>query len=249
MNQNNAFFRFYRELNDFLPEPKKNAIITYRFNGNPSVKDAIEAIGVPHVEVDIIMINGASVRFSHPLKNGDRVEVWPGFNDLSGSDVIHLLKKHRGEIRYILDVHLGRLSRLLRLIGFDTLYRNDYTDAEIIKIAREERRVILTRDIGILKVGEVKEGYWIRSQHPRKQLLEIVERFDLRTKMKPFHRCMICNGIILTVDKESIDRYLEPGTRKYYREFFRCSSCGNVYWKGSHYYRMKGIVEEIISGE
>jgi len=122
MNKNNAFFRFYRELNDFLPEQRKDSIIIYNFNGNPSVKDAIEAIGVPHVEVDVIMINGASVRFSHLLRNGDRVEVWPGFNDLSGSDVIHLLKKHRGEMRYILDVHLGRLARLLRLIGFDTLY-------------------------------------------------------------------------------------------------------------------------------
>jgi len=129
------------------------------------------------------------------------------------------------------------------------LYRNDYSDAEIIKIAREDRRVILTRDIGILKVWEVKEGYWIRSQHPRKQLLEIVERFDLRSRMKPFHRCMICNGIIHEVDKESIDRYLKPGTRRYYREFFRCSSCGNVYWKGSHYYRMKALVEGLMRGE
>ncbi len=213
------------------------------------MKDAIEAIGIPHAEVDVIFVNGVSVRLSHTLRNGDEVQVWPASCDEVGPGVVHLLKMPAGERRYVLDVHLGKLARLLRMVGFDALYRNDYIDAEIVEIAREEKRIILTRDIGILKIGEVRCGYWIRSQHPRKQLHEVMERFDLWSGMKPFHRCITCNGIIERVHKESIAASLEHRTRKYYKEFFRCSSCGNIYWKGSHYYRMKLLVEGLMRRE
>lgn len=241
-----AQFRFYEELNDFLPSAKRKIVFAYEFNGNPSVKDAIEAIGVPHTEVDLVLVNSKSVTFSYHLRDGDIVSVYPVFECMDISDVTHLRKKPLRVPKFILDVHLGRLARYLRLFGFDTLYENEYNDEVIIKLSQEQKRIILTRDVKLLKNNTVTHGYWIRSKKSQEQLREIIHYFDLYSGIKPFYRCTMCNGMIQKISKEIVKDRIEPDTNRYYNEFYQCESCHKIYWKGSHYFRMKGFIEDFI---
>lgn len=245
MHRNQATFRLYEELNDFIPSAKAKAPFAYRFNGNPSVKDAIEAIGVPHVEVDLILVNGESVDFSYLLQNHDYVSVYPAFEMLDISSITHLREKPLRHPKFILDVHLGKLAKYLRMLGFDTLYRNSYSDPEIIRTALTEHRTILTRDIGLLKVKSVTHGYWMRSQHPKEQVKEVVRHFDLYGHIDPFKRCIKCNGILEDIAKDQIVDRLEPLTQKSFTDFYQCSNCGSIYWEGSHFERMQDFVQEV----
>jgi uncharacterized protein len=244
----NATFRFYEELNDFLPDSKRKISFDYEFDGAPSIKDSIEAIGVPHTEVDLVIANGVSETFLYHLRGGDFISVYPVFESLDISDLAHLRDAPLRQPKFIADVHLGKLAKYMRLLGFDTLYRNDYDDPEIIDISVKEKRAILTRDIGILKNGIVTHGYWVRSKIPLEQLKEILLRFDLVTAINPFSRCMECNGFVSAVDKKNIEHRLEPNTKQHYNEFHTCDSCGNIYWKGSHYEKMIDFVEKIKAG-
>ena len=237
-----ATFRFYEELNDFLPPAKRKVEFPYAFAGSPSVKDAIEAIGVPHPEVDLILANGAPAGFDYHLRDGDRVSVYPVFESLDISGVTRLRPEPLREIRFILDGHLGRLAKYLRMLGFDTAYNHAITDHEIVRIGTEEHRIILTRDRGLLKHGSVTHGYLVRSSHPLEQAAEVIRRFDLAGRTCPFRRCMVCNGIIEEVSKESVRETLKPRTAVFYERFFRCRSCGQVYWRGSHFERMERII-------
>lgn len=240
-----VIFRFYEELNDFLPENRKKVSFSFIFRGKPAVKDAVEAIGVPHVEVDLILVNGKSVGFDYTLQDNDYVSVYPVFETLDLSNVSHLRGKPLREIRFVLDVHLGKLARYLRVFGIDTLYRNDYEDMEIISISIAEHRVILTRDLGLLKVKTVTHGYYVRSQFPKVQLTEVLKHFDLYHSLNPFSRCGKCNEKLMMVPKDEIVNQLEPLTRQYFDEFYRCLGCGTIYWEGSHYERMKEFVDRI----
>lgn len=148
--------------------------------------------------------------------------------------------------RFILDVHLGKLARLLRMAGFDSLYRNNLDDPEIIRIAEEEDRIVLTRDRGILKNKRVKRGHFVRNRFPRQQLTEIIESFGLKESINFLSRCMACNGLIEEISKEEVDQELKPGTRRYFNKFFRCRGCGKVYWEGSHYERMLRFYEQMM---
>jgi len=242
-----AEFRFYEELNDFLPPVKRKTWFIYEFEGKPAVKDAVEAIGVPHTEVDLILVNGESVDFSHHLADGGRVSVYPVFESLDITNATKLRKAPLREPAFILDVHLGKLAKYLRLFGFDTLYDNERDDSEIIRAAVRENRIILTRDVGILKNGSVTHGYWVRSKNTKEQLREVMERFDLKGSVSPFSRCMKCNGRIEQVTRESVEDLLEPKTLTFFNEFFRCISCGNIYWKGSHYEKMRAFVESFLA--
>ena len=240
-----ANFRFYEELNDFLYTAKKKSLFSYNFEGSPSVKDAVGAIGVPHTEIDLILVNGKSVDFSHRLQNEDIISVYPVFESMDISNVTHLREKPLRESKFILDVHLGKLARYLRMIGFDTLYENNYEDSKIVKIAKDEKRIILTRDVELLKIKTITHGYWVRSKDPVKQLNEIVLRFDLFSNIKTFYRCITCNGIIKKTTKESVLDKLQPKTKLYYNDFYQCISCEKVYWKGSHYYKMKSFINNL----
>jgi uncharacterized protein len=243
---NHAWFRFYEELNEFLPSEKRKKPFSYTFNGTPSVKDAIEALRVPHVEIDLILVNSQSVGFSYKLKDGDTVSVYPVFETLDISPLIHLRAKPLRISRFILDVHLGKLARYLRLCGFDTIYRRDYIDPEIISLSESERRIILTRDIELLKNKKVIHGYWIRSQHLNEQLKEVLLRFDLLSQILPFSRCIECNGLLVNVLKEEVLDRLLPETIRYFTDFRKCSECNRIYWKGSHYERMKKYIDNLI---
>ncbi len=240
-------FRFYEELNDFLPKEKMKKTISYTFKINQSVKDAIEAQGVPHTEVDLILANRTSVDFKYHLQNNDLISVYPVFESFDISELTKLRPKPLRITKFVLDVHLGKLCKYLRMLGFDTYYRNDLDDDEIIKMSVGENRIILTRDIGILKNGLVTHGYWLRSQDSKEQLGEVIQRFNLQAKISPFHRCTICNGLIEKVEKLKVEHRLEENTSKYFDVFYQCKNCNQVYWEGSHYEKMKRFVDVILS--
>jgi uncharacterized protein len=243
-----ATFRFYAELNDFLGSGLRQSDFPHTFNGEASVKDRIESLGVPHTEVGAILVNGHPVTFLYLVQDGDRVAVYPDFYALPADEIALVRESYQGEKRFILDVHLGKLANYLRMLGFDTLYRNDYADEELARIAGEAKRILLTRDLGLLKRREVIYGYYVRSLDPSQQVAEVLHRFDLIDAIEPFHRCLACNGLLAAVDKgEILDRLL-PKTRRYYDEFYRCRVCEQIYWKGSHFERMQRFIEDLRRG-
>lgn len=239
-----ATFTFYGSLNYFPALSGSESEVEFKFTGTPAIKDAIEAMGVPHPEVDVILINNLPVAFYYPLKNKDKVEVYPAAAGIQWPENFSLMAKHPAPARFVLDVHLGRLARALRMLGFDTLYENDYSDKAIAQLAEAEERVVLTRDVGLLKQKTIQWGYWLRSQHLEEQLAEVINHFKLKTKLSPFTRCIACNGNIAEVPKADVVAQLPPKTKLYFNEIYQCDRCKRVYWKGSHYERMQRFIED-----
>lgn len=196
-----AEFRFYEELNDFLPAEQHKTSFRSPFFGSPSVKDTIQAIGVPHTAIDLILVDDQSVDFPHRLRGGERVAVYPVFERLDISPVIRLRPRPLRCTRFILDVHLGKLARYLRMLGFDAAYHRDADDVTMIDLSLRQQRIILTRGRGILKQSRVTHGYWLRQGEPRQQLQEVLLALDLFRQLQPFTRCMDCNGRIHPVEK------------------------------------------------
>jgi uncharacterized protein with PIN domain len=241
-----AFFRFYEELNDFLPAEKRKIRFEHNFAGRTSVKDMIESLGIPHVEVDLILVNGISVNFSYLINNNDDISVYPVFETLDITNIQHLRPKPLRNKKFILDVHLGTLARYLRMIGFDTLYKNDYNDNEIAEISLNERRTILTRDKGILKRSEVTHGYWVRNQVPELQLKEVAERFSLKNQIREFERCLECNTGLEKIDKDKISDRLPLKVRQKQTVFWYCKNCNKIYWQGTHSEKMREIINRLL---
>ena len=238
--------RFYEELNDFLPAEKRKKTFFFDVQANSSVKDTIEALGVPHTEVDLILVNSNPVDFSYNLKTNDYISVYPKFESLDISQITKVREEPLRKIKFILDVHLGQLAKYLRLLGFDTYYTNHLNDSEIIAKAIDEKRIILTRDLGILKHKKVTHGYYVRSQDSKNQLKEIIHRFDLKNKIKPFSRCTVCNGTIKKVEKNKIEHLLLEKTRNNFQQFYQCNSCQKIYWEGSHFENINCLLDDII---
>ena len=237
--------RFYEELNDFLPEKWRKKTFSYSYNQVGSIKDLVESLGVPHTEIDLILVNGNSVDFSYLVQADDQVSVYPVFEALDISPIIKLRPKPLRTTRFVLDTHLGRLAAYLRMLGFDTLYRNDYDDATLAEISVNEQRILLTCDIQLLMRKIITHGYFVRARQPKKQLLEVIKRFDLKNNLHPFTRCLHCNGLVEQVEKKSIEQRLLPRTKEYYNEFWQCSQCKKIYWKGTHYQKMQNLVVKL----
>jgi len=242
--------RFHQALNDFLPAEQRDTQTCHQLKKTRSVKDLIESIGVPHTEVDVIMVNGKSVDFTYLLQHGDHIEVFPVLNssvltELSASALIHNLPQAAQPPRFVIDVHLGRLAGYLRMLGFDCLYRNDYDDPTLAAISAAENRILLTCDRRLLMRKQVHYGYFVRARKPNQQLHEVLSHFALYEQVQPFGRCMHCNGRIRAVAKKDIEQHLLEKTKKYHDEFFRCDSCHKIYWEGSHFDRMKRLIEDI----
>lgn len=238
-----AEFRFYEELNDFLPPHKRKRALPYRFDGRPAVKDPIEAFGVPHTEVELILIDGRSVDFGYRLRPGDRVAVYPMFESFDISPLLKLRERPLRRIAFVVDANLGKLAKRLRMMGFDALYDNAYPDARIADIAAAEGRIVLTRDRRLLFAKRIEHGYWVRSTCPDAQIGEVLQRFDLYRQIRPFRRCIACNGLFEAVAKADILDRLAPKTRLYYEAFYRCRDCGRIYWEGSHVENMRRRLE------
>lgn len=234
--------RFYEELNDFLHFSRRKIAFNFILTGKRTIKDIIESLGVPHTEVDLILANQKPVQFGYHPEKDDFISVYPVFEAIDISNINLLRPKPLRETKFVLDVHLGTLAKYLRLFGFDTVYRNDLQDEEIINLSLTGQRIILTRDLFILKNGKVTHGYFVRETNPKKQLTEIVRRFDLQDQFNPFTRCLECNGIILKVPKPEIENELRENTRKAFQEFCQCEVCKKIYWKGSHYEKMMRMV-------
>lgn len=243
-----AAFRFYAQLNDFLPPRRRQRSFRHVFELPASVKDMIESLGVPHTEIDLILANGEPVDFAYRVQDGDRIAVYPPFRTLDLGPLARVRPDPPdGEPRFVLDAHLGRLASYLRMLGFDALYRNDYADPELARIASEEDRVLLTRDRGLLKRSVVVHGYCLRATNPRAQLVEVLRRFDLAGRVAPFRRCIRCNGLLEAVDKAAIADRLPPRTATYYDEFHQCRACGQVYWKGAHTTWMEQFIASVLA--
>jgi uncharacterized protein with PIN domain len=242
-----ATFRFYEELNDFLPKKRRKISFTHSFVGNPSIKDVIESLGVSHAEIDLILVNGISVDFNYQLQDQDKVSVYPVFEAIDITPITHLRPRPLRDNKFILDSHLGRLAKYLRICGFDSLYENHFSDEQIVVCALQEQRIILTKDRGLLKNKRVTHGYWVRTTNPKQQLIEIITRFDLIGKIQFLIRCLLCNTKLVSIKKAEIQAKLPEKTIQYYDEFFLCPSCKRVYWKGSHYENMNGLIKFIKS--
>jgi uncharacterized protein with PIN domain/sulfur carrier protein ThiS len=242
-----ALFRFYAELNDLLPPERRFVAFEHPCDGQSTVKDTIESLGVPHTEVDLILVNGESADFSRRVQPGDRISVYPVFESIDISSVARVRPAPLRQTRFVLDSHLGRLAAYLRALGFDTRYENHSADEDLARISRDEHRILLTRDAGLLKRSAVTHGHLMRETSPRLQLAEIVERFDLRRSVALFSRCLRCNTPLEEVQKESVAARLPERTRRIYNEFLTCPSCGRIYWKGSHYTRMQKMITETLN--
>ena len=238
-----AHLRFYAELNDFLPADRRSSDLEREFHVSPNVKDMIEAAGVPHTEIDLIVVNGESVDFSYRVQDGDHISVYPVFESFDIRDVVRVRPSPLRETRFVLDVNLGGLARYLRLLGFDSHYGNDLEDQELVEISRRERRILLTRDVGLLKRKALTHGYFVRSTDVQGQAVEVVTRLDLFQKIRPFVRCMSCNAGLVPVPKELIENRLEERTRLYYNEFRVCPGCDRRYWHGSHHAKLMRFIE------
>lgn len=245
-----ATFHFQGALKDFLRrQHRQDGLITYTFSGTPAIKDAIEAIGVPHPEVDVVLMQQEPVSFMHPLHHNSIVEVYPVQRERKWPQGYSFEERYPPPQRYVLDVHLGTLAKYMRMLGLDAFYATDLSDNDIARIAQEEQRVVLTRDVGLLKQKTVVWGYWLRSQNTMEQLSEVIRRYNLWSSFSPFARCLACNVQVRQVPKQEVLDELPPKTRLYFDEFYRCPSCCRIYWKGSHFERMEQYIRLIREQE
>lgn len=241
-----ATFRFYEELNDFLAPERRYLAFACPCPRGATAKHMIEALGVPHTEVELILVNGLSVGFEHILAEGDRVAVYPKFEALDVTPLLRVRGQPLRETRFVADAHLGGLARLLRLAGFDTLYDNHYDDAEIEAIAGREGRIVLSRDLELLKRRGVDHGCYVRAIEPKAQLREIVGRLDLARSLRPFSLCLCCNAPLRPVAKAEVAERLPPAVRRDQERFSTCDACGRVYWEGSHWRAMRRVLDGVL---
>ncbi len=240
--------RFYEELNDLLRPDQRKKDIVCEFPGKRSVKDAMESFGVPHTEVDLILVNGVSEGFGYLLKDGDRVSIYPAFERFDLEGITKVRETPLRTPRFVADVHLGKLARNLRLLGFDIDYRNSRDDSELAAIAADEKRILLTRDRRLLMRKTVDRGILLHQEDPFKQTLEVLDRLDLWDALAPFSRCLACGGPLAEAFHGSdafakAEPSIPPRVRSWCREYSICRQCGKVYWKGSHYDRLDALVQ------
>ncbi len=239
--------RFYEELNDFLSREKRKRRYQVGSAARRTVKDLIEAEGVPHTEVDLILINGQSEGFDTWLEDGDDVTVYPVFEKLNIRSVSRLGKAPLRVVKFVADVHLGKLVRRLRLLGFDCLFNPDWDDADLACVSAENNRVLLSRDRGLLMRNIVTHAVYIRSDQPVEQCREVLRRLDLFDDIKPWSRCVNCNGELVPVSKERVKDCVPDMTYRWVDDFQECRQCGQVYWKGTHWSKLERFIEELRS--
>ena len=239
--------RFYEELNDFLPPARRKRDFRSEFKGRESVKDKIEALGVPHTEVDLLLVNGKSVDFTYILQNGDRISVYPMFETLDIQGVTRLRRLPLRKPRFIADVNIHDVVKTMRALGLDVMEDRTLSSGEIADISRNEKRIILSTSRQLLKLRRVAHGIFIRPRHREEQVRRIVDRLSLRDLCKPFSRCLRCNTLLEAVAKNAVWKRIPPKTRKRCNDFARCPSCDRLYWKGTHYQKIKAKVDRILN--
>ena len=244
-----ASFRFHEALNDFLAPRRRRCEFTARCAQGATTKHMVEALGVPHTEIGLILVNGEAVGLDHRLRDGDRVSVYPPFRTLDIGALSGMYEPPRQVTRFIADAHLGGLARLLRMAGFDTRYRNDYMDREIVQLARQEERIVLTRDRDLLKCRDVAHGCYIYALKPAQQFIELIRRLNLASEIRPLSLCLMCNVPLVAAEREKVAVRVPPAIRNRYNRFTTCPVCGQVYWEGSHWKRMHMMIHGAAAGQ
>lgn len=229
--------RFHGRLNAFLKTRERGRRFEYEIAGRPGLLDVIQALGVPHPEAGEIHAGARKVTLRYRIREGDRISVRPRRD------------KARAKPSFILDVHLGRLARYLRLLGFDCLYENSYEDHRIVELAAQSGRIVLTRDVGLLKHCRIKKGYWLRSTVSTEQAREVLERFGAFRFVRPFSRCMACGGKLRNVEKKEVEGRLPSSAKQNHDRFRLCAACGKIYWQGSHYKRLGEVIHFVRGNE
>ena len=241
-----ATFRFYEELNTFLPPERRKRTFASVCAQAATAKHMIEALGVPHTEVELVLVNGESVGFDRLLEDGDRVAVYPKFEALDITPLLRVRVLPLRTIRFIADAHLGGLAHLLRMAGFDTLYDNNFHDSTIAAIAEKENRIVLTRDVELLKRRTITHGCYVRALKSVEQFKEIFARLDLARSVRPFTLCMHCNAPLHAVDKALVEDRLPPKVRQFHQRFSTCDVCQRIFWEGSHWRNMHTLLRGIM---
>jgi len=239
-------FRFYGALNDFLPILIRQRSFTLSYKTSITVAEVFESIGIPHSEVALVLVNSEPKSIEYKLQENDYMSVYPAFETFDISSISNNIQIEIDNPRFILDAHLGKLSKYLRMLGFDTLYQNDFEDQYIIDKAGIDHRIILTRDKLLLRSKKVRDGYYVRAIEKHEQLREIVRKFNLSDKFKSFTRCMTCNAELEPKTKDEIAKQVENNILFVFNEFFYCPHCKKVFWKGSHFERMEKLILSLI---
>ena len=234
---------FHGDLGFFLKSKAGNKIVERRLGEKTSVKDVIESCGVPHPEIDLILVNGQPVDFSHILEREREIDAYPIQSPPTLFPENRLQAKEID--RFIADGHLGKLARDLRLLGLDVVYDRDAQDRQLLAVMEIDNRALLTRDRWLLMHKVVQHGYYPRSQDAAEQTIEVMRRFDLFSVIAPFTRCLRCNALLEKVEKAEVIEKLEPLTRIHYEQFRRCPGCGQIYWQGSHFDKLRARIEGI----
>ncbi|ALK97095.1 twitching motility protein PilT [Massilia sp. WF1] len=240
-----ATFRFYGELNDFLPRERRGRELRTPCARMATTKHMIEALGVPHTEVELVLVNGEGAGLDLLLEEGDRVAVYPRFTRFDVSALAPAPTLPPGRLRFVADAHLGGLARLLRMAGFDTIYDNSLRDDQVEALAVEEDRIVLTRDRELLKRRSIDYGCYVRALKAQAQLREVFERLGLAGRARPFTRCLHDNAPLRDVPKAVVLDRLPPRVAATQEEFSTCALCGRVYWKGSHWQRMSQVLRDV----
>ncbi|WP_280436141.1 Mut7-C RNAse domain-containing protein [Nocardia carnea] len=239
--------RVYAELNDFLPPRSRFSVLRRPVRSHQTVKDVVEAAGIPHTEVDLLLVNGESVDFGHRPHPGDRLTVYPVFESLDIAPLTRVRPAPLREPRLLADVNLGGAARLLRLMGLDVRCEFDADDAYLAEISADDHRVLLTRDRGLLARRIVTHGLFVRADLPVEQTVEVIDRLDLSRRLAPLTRCLRCGAPLADVAKGEIIDRLPPRTRREQHAFRRCTGCDRIYWAGTHQRRLDQLVDRIMS--
>ncbi|MCD6561598.1 MAG: Mut7-C ubiquitin/RNAse domain-containing protein, partial [Deltaproteobacteria bacterium] len=241
-----AHFRFYEELNDFLPEQRKKTDFEAGFKDKRTIKDMIESIGVPHPEIDLILVNGKSVNFDYILRDKDRVSVYPTFESINIADVTRLKKRPLKKSRFIADINLRDIVRYMRAMGLDLYFDPSLPPRGIIEISKKEKRIILTKSKKLLKFKDVTHGIFLRPGSTEEQIRYVIDYLDIRMDVRPFSRCLGCNNLLENIQKQKIKDRIPPKTMAFCNKYSYCRRCDKIYWEGTHVFRMKKVIEKIL---
>lgn len=242
-----ATFRFYARLNAFLPVERRGQAFSCSCAQAATTKHMIEALGVPHTEVALVLVNGAPVGLDRLIEDGDRIAVYPKFQRLDITGLTSMQPLPSGPPRFVADAHLGGLARMLRMAGFDTLFDNRYEDAAMTALANREGRVLLTRDRALLMHRVVTHGCYVHALKPAEQLRELYERLDLATHARPFSLCMRCNQPLFEIDKQAARDRVPPRVLERHERFVGCDGCGRIFWEGSHWQDMLALLGSLTA--
>ena len=241
-----VWFRFYAELNRFVAPALRQRSFERPCSRDASVKHMIEVLGVPHTEVALILVNGQPVDFAYRLREQDYVSVYPRFTCMKGAAEATEFLQPPGPPIFVADAHLGRLARDLRMLGFDVLYRNDFADDEIVGIAVQEGRIVLTRDRDLLMRKPIERGCYVYAIDGDKQLLEVMARYDLAGLIRTLSRCLKCNGLLEPVARHVVESELPAYSGACQDYFRRCAVCHQLYWEGAHVARMRKRIAALL---